>query len=242
MNFAQVRGVAFWAIPTETIDRTNEELRNEQIVTKPTQEITSNVSYMTKEKSNLVAFNDPVSKKIAVVSLNSSTMDKLKLYFGENDFFQRKDGITRLDNKAEAFVGGWFGDIAYKREFLSADKNQDGNLDSSEYLETRNGFLHHGEVSGNKGSYLVSTGIDNNKTYQSSGSKQKNFMDELDNKTNINIDSQLTKTINDDKNFNGKIEFTEILTDKYKKNVNESAIQLAKDMLGDDLKGFNIFE
>ncbi|MBU0502425.1 MAG: hypothetical protein KJ811_04155, partial [Candidatus Margulisbacteria bacterium] len=84
---------------------------------------------ITKEKNNLVAFNDPVSKKVAVVSLSSATMDKLKTHFGENDFYERKDGITRLDNKAEAFVGGWFGDIAYKREFFKADSNNDGKLD-----------------------------------------------------------------------------------------------------------------
>ncbi|MEK6658748.1 MAG: hypothetical protein AABY36_03590 [Campylobacterota bacterium] len=141
MSLTQIKGIAFTAMSSNIIDRTNEELRNEQIITKATQGTTSNVGYMTTEKSNLVAFNDSVSGKIAVVSLSSATMDKLKAHFGENDFFKREDGITRLDNKAEAFVGGWFGDIAYKREFLSADQNQDGKLDSNEYLETRNEFL-----------------------------------------------------------------------------------------------------
>jgi hypothetical protein len=96
---------------------------------------------MTTEKSNLVAFNDPVRGELAVVSLSGSTMDKLKAHFGTNDFYERDDGITRLDNKAEAFVGGWFGDIAYKREFLSADQNQDGKLDSNEYLDTKTVFF-----------------------------------------------------------------------------------------------------
>ena len=242
MDITKITGVAFKAISAETIDRTNDELRQEKIITKPTKEIDSNVGYATAQKDNLVAFNDPITGKVAVVSLNSSTMDKLKAHFGENDFYQREDGITRLDNKAEAFVGGWFGDIAYNREFLSADKNQDGRLNSDEYLDTKNGFLHHGEVSGVDNAHNISVGIDNDKTYQYSNNKQKNFIDEIEDKSDISIDKQLNKTLKDDKNFNGKIEFAEILTDKYKKNEKESVIQLAKDMLGDDLQGFNIFE
>ena len=242
MNSIQITGIAFTAMSSNIIDRTTDELRNEQIITNSTKEISSNIGYMTKEKSNLVAFNDPVSGEIAVVSLSSTTMDKLKAHFGENDFFKREDGITRLDNKAEAFVGGWFGDIAYKREFLSADQNQDGKLDSNEYSDTKNGFLHHGQVFGTKDSHHISTGINNDKTYQYSNNKRKNFIDEIEDKSDISIDKQLNKTLKDDKNFNGKIEFAEILTDKYKKNVKESVVQLAKDMLGDDLKGFSIYE
>ena len=82
MSLTQIKGIAFTAMSSNIIDRTNEELRNEQIITKATQGTTSNVGYMTTEKSNLVAFNDSVSGKIAVVSLSSETMDKLNAHFG----------------------------------------------------------------------------------------------------------------------------------------------------------------
>lgn len=206
MSLTSITGVAFKAISTETIDRTNDELRNEQIVTNPIKEIDSNVGYMTTEKSNLVAFNDPVSGELAVVSLNSSTMEKLKLRFGTNDFYEREDGITRLDNKAEAFVGGWFGDIAYKREFLNADHNQDGKLDSDEYLNTRNEFNGHGEL---YGSGAVKEVID--KTYMKVSENGSNIVryNRDDYTRPTSIDEELNTTLKIDKNFDNAITLRE---------------------------------
>ena len=233
-------GIAFSAMAVDVKDRTQSELRNEQIVTKETEKTASNVGYMTTEKSNLVAFNDPVSGELAVVSLNSSTMDKLKAHFGANDFYEREDGITRLDNKAESFVGGWFGDIAYKREFLSADKNQDSRLDSDEYLDTKNGFGFYGEVREERGEKKVTNIIVDNEKYYST--RASNYSIGFKNDDNVTIDKQLNKTLQTDKNFNGNEEFSEFLANKYNKNEDKSAVQLAKDFLGDDLEGFNPFE
>ena len=202
-------GIAFTAMPSNTIDRTDDKLRNEQIITKATQEIASNVGYVTKEKSNLVAFNDPVSGEIAVVSLSSATMDKLRAHFGENDFYQREDGITRLDNKAEAFVGGWFGDIAYKREFLSADQNQDGKLDSNEYLDTKNSFSGDGIVTLNykTGNASIEGKIDNN--YQKVRDITSSIGQYNQKNQSNNIDEELDITLRVDKDFNSKISLTE---------------------------------
>lgn len=210
MSFS-ITGIAFTAMSSNTIDRTKDELRNEQIITKETQEIASNVSYMTKEKSNLVAFNDPLSGDIAIVSLSSATMDKLKAHFGENDFYKREDGITRLNNKAEAFVGGWFGDIAYKREFLSADKNNDGKLDSNEYLDTRNEFNGHAEEIFSNGE-VISSHEQIDEIYQKvSSSKVKgsvSYSANKNQKTN-SIDEELNDTLDNDGNFDSKISLKE---------------------------------
>ncbi len=206
MSLTQIKGIAFTAMSSNIIDRTNEELRNEQIITKATQGTTSNVGYMTTEKSNLVAFNDSVSGKIAVVSLSSATMDKLKAHFGENDFFKREDGITRLDNKAEAFVGGWFGDIAYKREFLSADQNQDGKLDSNEYLETRNEFFGHGELYRNGMDIMV---IEKNYVKSDGNDSRIIRYNRDDYKQPKSIDDELNTTLKIDKNFDHRVTLRE---------------------------------
>lgn len=223
MSITQISGTAFRAVSTETIDRTNDELKNEQIIVKATKETASNVGYMTTEKSNLVAFNDPVSGELAVVSLNSSTMDKLKAHFGENDFYEREDGITRLDNKAESFVSGWFGDIAYKREFMSADQNQDGKVDSNEYLNTRNEFDGHGEL---YGSGAVKEVIDKNYVKISeNGSKIVRYnRDEYERPTSI--DEELNTTLKIDKNFDN------IMTLRESFNKNGKFSMLSNDKLG----------
>lgn len=212
VNFS-ITGIAFRAVSAETIDRTNNELKNEQIIVKTTKETASNVGYMTTEKNNLVAFNDPVSGELAVISLNSSTMDKLKAHFGTNDFYEREDGITRLDNKAEAFVSGWFGDIAYNREFLSADQNQDGKLDSDEYLNTRNEFIGHAEESFLNGTVIQSheTVDENYQKVSSSGLKVKGSVSYIANKDNTpsSLDDELNDTLTNDKNFDSLISLRE---------------------------------
>lgn len=223
MSITQISGTAFWAVSSEIVDRTNDELRNEQIVTKGTQETTSNVGYMTTETNNLVAFNDSVSGEIAIVSLNSSTMDKLKVHFGEEDFYERKDGITRLDNKAESFVAGWFADIAYKREFLSADHNQDGKLDSAEYLDTRNEFNGHGEL---YGSGQVKEVIE--KTYMKVSENGSNIVryNRDDYTRPTSIDEELNTTLKIDTNFDNTITLRESF------NKNSKFSMLSDDKLG----------
>ncbi|MFA6138634.1 MAG: hypothetical protein WC667_11160 [Sulfurimonas sp.] len=231
-----ISGTAFTAVSTNIVDRTAKELSKEVIPSFDNSKTnkTSNISYQTtqrEENSSLVVFKGPTNDKYVILSLKDSTLDKLKSHFGENDFFQREDGTTRLDNKAEAFVGGWFGDIAYKREFLSADKNQDGSLDSNEYLNTKNSFSHHGEVSGHGNEIdKISTWIGG--IYESSNDKSKNIINQFNDETNITIDKQLDTTISQDKNFNSEISFSEALTSHYKKNLTLSIVELADDMVG----------
>ncbi|MEK6658751.1 MAG: hypothetical protein AABY36_03605 [Campylobacterota bacterium] len=239
MITTSISGTAFRAVSANIVDRTTKELSEEIILSSDNSKTdkTSNISYQSTQKvenSSLVAFKDPINDKYVILSLKDSTLDKLKSHFGENDFFQRKDGITRLDNKAEAFVGGWFGDIAYKREFLKADSNNDGLLNESEYNNTKNSFKHSGEVLGHGNEIdKISTWISGQ--YESSDDKRKNIINQFSNKANVTIDEQLDATINRDKDFNSEISFGEALTSHYKKNLTLSIIQLADDMVGLDI-------
>jgi hypothetical protein len=233
-----ISGTAFTAVPTTTIDRTNKELAQEQIPSidksAKTQK-SEEISYKTTsplENSTLVAFKDPTNDKYVILSLKDSTIDTLKSHFGKDDFYKRDDGIIRLDNKAESYVAGWFADIAYKREFLKADSDGDGKLNQEEYANTNNSFKHSGRVEkhGNKVD-KISTWI--NSTYVSSNNKEKNVINQFNNdNTDINIDKQLNLTIDKDKNFDSEISFAEALQEHYKKNLTDSIVQLADDMIG----------
>lgn len=217
----QFIGTAFSAVPTQTVNYNKDDLKNETINLKNTTETQkSDFSYKTnkdKDVNNLVAFNDPTNNKLVVVSLEDSTLNKLKSHFGENDFFSRNDGITRLNSEAEAFVSGWFGDIAYKREFLNADRNQDGNLDSDEYLNTKNDFNGSGEVLTNSS---VKEIIE--KTYMKISENQSNIVrynrDEFIRPDSI--DEELNTTLGIDKNFDSRI----TLRESYNKNFKVSSM------------------
>lgn len=210
-----MHGTAFRAVSSNIVDRTDKELLEEIIPSSnnPKTDKTSNISYQTTQKvenSSLVAFKDPTNDKYVVLSLQKDTISTLKSQFGENDFFQRKDGIIRLDNKAEAFVGGWFGDIAYKREFLKADGNNDGLLDESEYKNTKNEFAGHGLVGlGRVDEYIDKSYVKINENdsiivryNRQDHNKPKNIDDELN--TTIMIDSDFNKNISLRESYNTK--------------------------------------
>jgi hypothetical protein len=133
-------------------------------------------------------------------------LDKLKSHFGTDDFIKRDDGITALNNKAASFVNGWFGDIAYKRGFLSADQNQDGNLDSNEYLNTKNEFNGEGTLffDGHVKEQIT-------KSYMKVSENSSNIIryNRDDYKKPDSIDEELNHTLEIDKNFDSKITLRE---------------------------------
>ncbi len=47
----------------------------------------------------------------------------LTMYFGSQNL-SVKDGKILLSGEAEKFVSGWFGDIAYKRNYIGADSDK----------------------------------------------------------------------------------------------------------------------
>lgn len=204
-----VSGTAFTAVPTTTTDRTNKELAQEQIPSidkKAKTQKSEQISYKTTaplENSTLVAFKDPTNDNYVILSLKDSTIDTLKSHFGKDDFYKRDDGIIRLDNKAESYVSGWFGDIAYKRGFLKADSDRDGKLSDGEYGQTRNAYYIIGGISDNNKSLYEKV---NNKYLEVSSKEGINYRP---NNRPINIDDELNWTLSINHNFNQNISLKE---------------------------------
>ncbi|MDE5602823.1 MAG: hypothetical protein K2I71_02755 [Helicobacter sp.] len=93
-------------------------------------------------------FDDPKSKQRVALRLDNANLQKLKDAFGDGDFYVRKDGIIRLNGKAESFVSGWFGDIAYRQGYLEADSNKDGIINEKERNVLKTGAGSTGVVDG----------------------------------------------------------------------------------------------
>jgi len=140
-------GTAFTSYDVKANKLTKEQISNEKVSAdtevKKTNEM-ENISYHTTSKSansKFTVFKDPTNGKYVVSSLNDKTIEKLKTQFPEDNFIEKEDGSLRLTGEAEAFVSGWFGDIAYKREFLESDKDNDGQLTEDEYLNVKNSYI-----------------------------------------------------------------------------------------------------
>lgn len=217
-------GTAFTSYNVKTEQKTKEDIKKEDVAFDSSVEKTNkteNISYHTtiKETGALPAvFTDPVSGKFALVSLKEETIDRLSSRFGENNIVKKDDGSVRLIDDAEAFVAGWFADIAYKREFLSADENNDGQLTQNEYDNTKNDFgveimALTEYTTGEERLLAAAEKIIDNDVY---GLSKERYLKEIgyyrnyrENNIATSLDDELNTTIQIDKDFNGKITLEE---------------------------------
>lgn len=94
------------------------------------------------EDSVAVMFNDPKTNQRITLNLSKENLNKLKGQFDTKDFYAREDGVIRLNGKAEAFVGGWFGDIAYQQNFVEADSDKNGRVEGSELRDLKTAIVN----------------------------------------------------------------------------------------------------
>jgi hypothetical protein len=195
-----VSGIAFSAMPINYLNSNNEN--HTTITTAQTKG--SNYSYKSSSIDAIfVEFRDPINGKNVSVSLNDNVLDKLNTHFSTQNFNKNEDNSITLNGQAEKFVSGWFGDIAYKREFLDADKNRDGVLTDSEYMKTKNDFNL-------KGAFYDRFTIDEQITsnYVFSNKIDSNYIRRPNNHVK-KLDEELNRTIISDKNFDSKIDMEE---------------------------------
>jgi len=171
-------------------------------------------SYETKiefsQNSSKTSFIDPVNGAQVSVSLENSTIEKLRDKFGNDNIIKDEIGNIELKDKAQDFVASWFADIAYIRGFLKADTNGDGILDEEEYKNTYNGLGASGHIEFAQDDFIVKQeGFGYYKTddiVYNTGAKYNAYRT---NKHTNSIDDELNYTLNLDKDFDGKITLQE---------------------------------
>jgi len=223
LDFSQAKiqaiGTAFTAMKVAVNTKTKQQLEEEEgigqssdtPISKPYK--TPSVQDKTisiNPNEQTVLFADPTNGNLVKLNLSNENIDKLKKHFtGGNDFFEKKDGSLRLNGEAEAFVSGWFGDIAYKREFLGADINSDGKLSEEEYKNTRNEFRGHGEAYGiGKNVISIKEVIAEQYVHADDDKARMIKYNQLD-KNSESIYDELNKTLKVDSNLNGEISLQE---------------------------------
>ena len=92
------------------------------------------------EFANEVSFVDKISGNTINLKLSDENLQRLKTTFGAHNFDKDKNGQITLKGDAENFVSGWFGDIAYKRNYVGADADKNGFLNESEKSTTLAGY------------------------------------------------------------------------------------------------------
>lgn len=219
-------GTAFTSYDVKATKTTKEEINKESVsfddTVKQTNEAEDVVYHTTTQADDAKAtiFIDPVTKKYVIASLKNETLDKLKANFGTDDVVEKDDGSIRLTGEAEAFVSGWFADIAYKREFLIADENSDGQLSEEEYNNTWNDFGIEGfgiteSSSGTEKLLVAAEKITQPYGIASDDIGYRNYR-ELNIATSL--DDELNTTLQVDKNFDGEMSLEEAYSTKSDKD------------------------
>ena len=166
-------------------------------------------SYQTNNQlsqtSSKISFIDPVNGGNISVSLENSTLEKLQNRFGVNSVVKNEAGDVELNDKAQDFVAGWFADIAYAREFLKADINNDGVLSEEEYGNTRNDTNISLKVRFDEDTFLAEEKAIENYSKRTDWE----YVSYRNGKNEGSIDEELNYTLNLDKNFDGNITLQE---------------------------------
>ena len=213
LDFSQAKvqsvGVAYTSMKVAVNTKTKQQLEEEESIGQTSD--TSKTSNTQKpndktispnDNEQTVIFADPTNGNLVKLNLSNKNIEKLKSHFSNEDFYERKDKTLRLNGEAEAYVSGWFGDIAYKREFLKADADNDGKLSEGEYQNTRNGYLTIGEAKG-IGNKVLSVTETVTETYTSPHTKRP--------EQGKSVESMLDFTLNTDKNQDGQLSDMEYL-------------------------------
>lgn len=122
---------------------TSEELRHEKIDVD-----TSRHTYVThsdgsnENPNRLVAIRDPKNNgDVLVFDLSKKNIAMLEEKFeGSNNFFERDDGVLRLNGEVEAFVAGWMQEIRHNRNYDKADADGNGIIEGNEAQNLTIGF------------------------------------------------------------------------------------------------------
>lgn len=209
-------GVAFKAMSAVVRQATEKETQTKEAI-----DSISNTK--TLQYQNQIIFTDPKTNQSVKIELTLENMTKLKNSFKTSDFHEQNDGSIRLSGIAEAFVAGWYGDIAYNRDFLKADADSDGKLSDEEYKNTKNGFIGTGTDRfavnmQEKELWLQSSDEVITKSYISPAEEKtkKGTVRYNDNYKPTTIQDELNTTLRIDKDLDGEI----TLSEAYKANAN----------------------
>lgn len=218
-------GTAFTSYEVNGLKKqTKDEIKEETVSFSKELESTNeskNISYHTttfNETSKPTVFRDPTNGKFVIASLEDETIDKLKDHFGESDIVQKEDGSIRLTGKAEAFVSGWFADVAYSRGFLDADSDHNGQLTEDEYNNTNNNFgiegicvyeENNGEINPAKIVEKVSGTYGSSNTFEGEYYRNYREYDKV-----LSLDDELNTTLQIDKDFDGEVTLDEAFSTK----------------------------
>jgi len=212
----QYRGVNFKPLTQKELIEEKIDISSLDLSSKST---TSN----SQDNRVIIAFRDPEDKeKIIAYKLDKEAFEGLEKKFSSSDFFQREDGIVRLNKAAEQYVAGWVLEIKKNRGYEEADKNNDGFINDKEKGDLRVAFEHRTDYDYLDEKTINIRSIAGEKIYQKfSHTEESRRTDGTQNtiiksqtlKFGNSVENELSHTLRLDENKDGTITLREGLED-----------------------------
>ncbi|MDD4884113.1 hypothetical protein [Sulfuricurvum sp.] len=192
----------------------------------------------TDDLNQLVAIRDPMGTgEVLTFDLSKKTIDSLKEKFGDsNNFFERKDGVLRLNGAAENFVAGWMKDIRQNRNYDKADTDRNGRIEGDEAQSLTIGFERQRDYD-YLGKKVVQVNAAMGANYQSlDRTPDAHHLFETDTTYHRNIttsqytefentvEKELDHTLQMDANLDGTVTLAEGLSDEFGSNYRQQII------------------
>lgn len=207
----EMEGVVYSAAHLKFQSLSKNALQNEEITT----------SLKSSGNESIVAFYSPFEKdEVVTMTLDNEMIGHLREKFGVKDLFEREDGIIRLNNDAQDYVSNWYYEIGYKRGYLQADQNGNGVIEESERGGLKVGFerlYDYGYLGekvvkshlGMSGNTYQSYSDTNNFRAEESGRDKSGLIYRQALKFEDTIESELKKTLENDRDLDGNITLEE---------------------------------
>lgn len=209
-----------------------EELRHETItVDKSKYTYVSHSDGTQNEPNRIVVMRDPANNnKYVTMELSKTSIDQLKQKFeGVNDFFERGDGVLRLNGEAESFVAGWMQNITTDRNYTKSDVNGNGLIEGDEEKTLKVGFVRNTDYD-YIGKKVVKINLNVVANYEELGvsapsaSKENDETEELQSKQSSkpdpkpffenSVEKELQHTLKMDTNLDGVVSLEESIEDQ----------------------------
>lgn len=226
-----------------------DELRNEKFTVDTSKHTyTTHSDGSTDDMTQLVAIRDPKgSGEILTFDLSKKTIDNLKKKFGDSDnFFERNDGVLRLNGNVENFVAGWMQDIRQNRNYDKADADGNGRIEGDEAQALTIAFERQSDYD-YIGEKLVQINLGMGATHQSLGNSsdayhlfetekekaedkaqgytyKRNAVFSQYTKFENTVEKELDHTLQMDANLDGTVTLDESLSDEFGPNYTQQVI------------------
>lgn len=172
-----------------------------------------------------VYFTDVAASSITQIALSKEAVVFLIREFGA--VYERKDGSFLLDGESNAYVRGWYNEIARNQNYLKADANKDGIIDDEEKLNLKSLFMPREYAISYDNPFLCVSNMKSHRAFSELSTELRQKYKETFTSDTLNL--ALNKVLSLDRDFDGVLKYTDYDNNTYHNFIKDIFDEILKD-------------